>query len=81
MRLENAARAVSVPTLLIRGNKSELVDAEAVRMFSELVPHHEFVDVLDAGHMVAGDSNDAFNAAVIDFLDRMFARTPVPVQA
>ena len=80
-RLENAARAVSVPTLLIRGNKSELVDAEAVRMFSELVPHHEFVDVLDAGHMVAGDSNDAFNAAVIDFLDRMFARTPVPVQA
>lgn len=81
VRLENAARAVSVPTLLIRGNKSELVDAEAVRMFSELVPHHEFVDVLDAGHMVAGDSNDAFNAAVIDFLDRMFARTPVPVQA
>ncbi len=79
-RLEQAARAVTVPTLLIRGNKSELVDAEAVRLFSELVPHHEFVDVTNAGHMVAGDSNDVFNAAVIDFLNRSFSPAPVAVQ-
>jgi hypothetical protein len=26
------------------------------------------VDVADAGHMVAGDRNDAFSTAVLDFL-------------
>ena len=30
----------------------------------------EAVNVNDAGHMVAGDKNDAFNSAVIDFLAR-----------
>lgn len=79
-RLEHAARNVGVPTLLIRGDKSELVDAEAVRRFAELVPHSEFVDVTDAGHMVAGDSNNVFNEAVVDFLTRMFspARAAAP---
>jgi|CXWJ01.1.fsa_nt_gi pimeloyl-ACP methyl ester carboxylesterase len=76
-RLEQAARAISVPTLLVRGNKSELVDADAVRRFSELVPHHEFVDVANAGHMVAGDSNDVFNTAVLDFLTRSFSPSPM----
>ena len=40
--------------------------------FLELVPHAEFVDVAGADHMVAGDANDAFNAAVFDFLGRHF---------
>ena len=79
-RLEHAARRIAAPTLLIRGNKSELGDAEAVRRFAELVPHSEFVDVTDAGHMVAGDSNNVFNEAVVDFLTRMFspARAAAP---
>ncbi len=34
-----------------------------------LVPHAELVDVAGAGHMVAGDRNDRFNAAVIEFLE------------
>jgi hypothetical protein len=29
------------------------------------------IDVLDAGHMVAGDANDAFTEAVIRFLDSL----------
>jgi hypothetical protein len=33
------------------------------------VPHAEYVD-LAAGHMVAGDRNDAFTGAVLDFLSR-----------
>ena len=34
--------------------------------------HHfvEFADVAGAGHMVAGDRNEVFNRAVLDFLDR-----------
>ena len=37
---------------------------------SELVPHAEVVDVAGAGHMVAGDRNDAFNDAVVEFIER-----------
>ena len=34
--------------------------------------HAEFVDVAEAGHMVAGDRNDAFTAGVVKFLERTF---------
>jgi pimeloyl-ACP methyl ester carboxylesterase len=70
-RYSEAARRVRAPTLLVRGSRSELVTPECVQHFQKLIPHAEFVDVLDAAHMVAGDRNDAFNAAVIEFLDRM----------
>ena len=32
------------------------------------MPHAKYVDVSDAGHMVAGDKNDIFSQAVIEFL-------------
>ena len=54
--------------MLVRGGASELVGAEEARAFRELVPHARFVDVADAGHMVAGDKNTAFTNAVVDFV-------------
>jgi non-heme chloroperoxidase len=69
-RLEAAARALAVPTLLIRGGRSEIVTPAGAQAFLDLAPHAEFVDVTDADHMVAGDANDVFNAAVIDFIER-----------
>ncbi len=69
-RLEAAARGLTLPTLLIRGGLSEVVSPESARDFLALVPHAEFVDVAGADHMVAGDANDAFNSAVLDFIDR-----------
>jgi non-heme chloroperoxidase len=69
-RLQDAARALKIPTLLIRGGLSEIVSPAGARAFLELAPHAEFVDVSGADHMVAGDANDAFNAAVLDFIDR-----------
>jgi pimeloyl-ACP methyl ester carboxylesterase len=57
-----------VPTMLVRGRMSDLVSEETARHFLELVPAARFVDVSDAGHMVAGDRNDAFTAAVVEFL-------------
>ena len=68
-RYEAAARRVDVPTLLVRGERSELVTPENVRHFLGLIPTAQYVDVADAGHMVAGDRNDAFNTAIIAFLD------------
>ena len=64
-----AAAKIEIPVLLIRGKLSELVTEEAVEAFMELVPHAEYVNVKDAGHMVAGDQNDIFSEAILEFLD------------
>ena len=68
-RLEAAARALRVPVLLVRGRVSDLLSEEGARQFLDLVPGAEYVDVEGAGHMVAGDRNDAFNDAIVGFLD------------
>ena len=66
-----AARAITVPMLLVRGGSSELVQEAHVREFLELVPHANYINVADARHMVAGDSNDRFSSAVLDFVGRL----------
>lgn len=67
-QLHEAARRLVVPTLLVRGAQSDLVSAESVREFLAAVPHASYVDVTGTGHMVAGDDNDAFTTAVLEFL-------------
>ncbi len=69
--LSDAARLIDIPTMLVRGRMSDIVSDESVTELKELVPHAEIADVADAGHMVAGDRNDIFNAAVIDFVGRV----------
>jgi pimeloyl-ACP methyl ester carboxylesterase len=60
-----------VPTLLVRGMKSDIVDDDGVADLRRRIPKLEVADIRGAGHMVAGDRNDEFNAAVIDFLRRV----------
>ena len=48
---------------------SDLLSEEGAAAMLELVPHAKQVDVAGAGHMVAGDRNDRFNSAVVDFLE------------
>lgn len=67
-RLLDGARRVTVPTLLVRGRLSDVVSEAGVDEFLAAVPHAAFVDVSGAGHMVAGDRNDRFSDAVLDFL-------------
>ncbi len=64
-----AARQVDGPILLVRGGRSDLVTPEGAQEFVDAVPGTTFVDVAGTGHMVAGDDNDAFTAAVLGFLD------------
>jgi pimeloyl-ACP methyl ester carboxylesterase len=68
---EFSERLVSLrlPVHLIRGRMSELVSSEAADAFLAAVPHAAFTDVENAGHMVAGDRNDAFVEAVVRFLE------------
>jgi non-heme chloroperoxidase len=67
-RQEDAARRLRVPTLLVRGRVSDLLSERGAQAFLALVPHAKYADVSGAGHMVAGDRNDAFTRAVVDFL-------------
>src|SRR5690606_23765447 len=57
-----------LPVLLVRGMQSELVHADYVKEFLDLAPAATSIDVSGAGHMVAGDRNDVFCAAILDFL-------------
>lgn len=59
-----------VPTLLVRGLQSDVVDDDGIHDLRRKIPALELFDVPEAGHMVAGDNNDVFNRGVIDFLKR-----------
>jgi pimeloyl-ACP methyl ester carboxylesterase len=69
-RFEASARALRAPTLLVRGSQSDVLTEQAAREFQALAPHSELADVARAAHMVAGDQNDAFSAAIVEFLGR-----------
>ena len=68
--LDEMVRRLAVPTLLVRGRMSDVLSEEGARHFLSLAPHAAYADITDAGHMVAGDRNDAFTEAVVDFLRR-----------
>ncbi len=67
-KLLAAARGLKIPAMLVRGGSSELVQEEHAKEFLALVPHARFADVSGARHMVAGDKNDQFSVAILEFL-------------
>lgn len=67
--LEAIARRLTLPVLLIRGKLSDLVTEAEVAEFRQMVPHAGYVDVAGAAHMIAGDKNDVFTDAVVQFLE------------
>lgn len=75
-QLEDAAKALTIPTMLLRGGMSQVVSIEGAREFLAITPHAELVDIADAEHMIAGDKNDAFDHAVASFVDRHMQRRP-----
>jgi pimeloyl-ACP methyl ester carboxylesterase len=66
--LADAARGVAVPTLLVRGAQSDVVGDDGTRELAALIPHVEIAQIADAGHMVAGDSNDVFGDAIVHYV-------------
>jgi pimeloyl-ACP methyl ester carboxylesterase len=79
-RMEACARNLALPTLLVRGGLSDILSEDGAREFLQLCPHAQFVNVTEAGHMVAGDRNDIFAGAVIEFLARTVPVGGAPVQ-
>ena len=80
IRLEACASALALPTQLVRGGLSDVLSEEGAAAFLALCKHSEYVNITEAGHMVAGDRNDVFGRAVIDFLQRTVPVTGAPVK-
>jgi pimeloyl-ACP methyl ester carboxylesterase len=66
-----AALPPALPLLLVSGAESDVVDPEAIEEFRRQAPRAEIIVVDRAGHMVAGDRNDAFGDAITAFLQRL----------
>jgi non-heme chloroperoxidase len=69
-RATAAARNVRIPTLLIRGGRSDVLGQAGVDELCQLVPQAETREIARAHHMVAGDENDAFTHTILEFLAR-----------
>ncbi len=70
-RMQAAAEKLAVmdmPVQLVRGGLSDVLSEAGAQSFLQVCPRCEYVNVTDAAHMVAGDRNDIFSAAVINFL-------------
>ena len=70
-RLEAAADRITAPALLLRGALSELVTREVAESFMARFADGHVLDIPGARHMVAGDRNDIFGDALIDFARRV----------
>ncbi|MFG1795574.1 alpha/beta fold hydrolase [Nocardia sp. NPDC049149] len=68
VQMEAAARALTMPVLLVRGMQSDVVSSEGAAAFQELVPHAQLVEIGGAAHTAAGDDNDSFTDAVAKFV-------------
>ncbi|WP_406280690.1 alpha/beta hydrolase [Nocardia sp. NBC_00881] len=67
-QMEGAARMLTIPVLLVRGMRSDVVSAEGAEAFQRLVPHAQLVEIGGAAHTAAGDDNDSFTDAVAKFV-------------
>ena len=59
---------IACPTLVVRGEKSDVFAEETGRRMAEVIPDCRFVTVPDAGHTVPQDNASAFLETVTPFL-------------
>lgn len=69
--LLSVARTVTIPVLIVRGEHSDVVTDEGVQELDHLLTNSSVVEVSGAGHMVTGQDNDVFTAAILEFIARL----------
>lgn len=74
-RLADAAGAIKVPVLYVRGGSSMLETPEQASAFAARIADCEYAEVGDTRMLVTADGTDAFNALLLDFLERRLPRT------
>jgi pimeloyl-ACP methyl ester carboxylesterase len=67
--LDVAMSNIFVPTLLVRGELSDVVTQAGIDLMVSRLPDITVVEVAGAAHMIAGDQNDQFTNAVNTFLE------------
>ena len=67
-----------IPAQIQRGQRSDVISEEDARALVQTLPRARFIDLKGAGHMIAGDANDAFAASVAAFLHEVMPSTQSP---
>lgn len=75
--LDDDARTLTCPTLILRGAKSDLLTEEAALELADSLPRAELATVGAAGHMAVGDNPATSISLISDFL----ARNPPAAQS
>ena len=73
-RVLAAASKVDLPTLLVRGGRSQISTPETMATLAAHMKDIEAMEIDDAGHLVALDQADSFSAVLLDFLERRLPR-------
>jgi pimeloyl-ACP methyl ester carboxylesterase len=60
--------AITCPTLLVRGEESDILSTDIAKRMLETQPNAHLVEVSGAGHTVPGDQPEVFLALLLDFL-------------
>jgi pimeloyl-ACP methyl ester carboxylesterase len=64
-----AWRALTCPTVLVRGAESDILTADLAKTMIEAQPHARLVEVANAGHTVPGDQPQRFIEILRSFVD------------
>lgn len=68
------APQIAIPTLFVRGALSPISQEADVAGFVAAMPDCALAEIEDAGHLVAAERADAFNAVLLEFLERRVPR-------
>ena len=68
--MEQAARCMRRPTVVVRGSLSDMVTPDSVERFRAMTPGLIALEAEGVGHMFTGDTNDVFASALLDQLQR-----------
>ncbi|MET0371307.1 MAG: alpha/beta fold hydrolase [Sphingobium sp.] len=75
-RIAAAAAKVRLPTLLVRGSLNDSVSSEAHERMRAMMTNAETTEIDGGGHHVVTDHQEAFNAALLEFLERRLPLRP-----
>ena len=65
---EDAAK-VTVPVMVLRGAKSDVLSSDGAEEIAQLLPDGRLVEVHNAGHLAAGDNPESTVSLITSFLD------------
>ena len=63
---------IETPTLLLKGEQSDLVTPETWERMEETMPDLEVVEVKNTGHMIPQDVPEEFERLVRSFLEKVY---------